>query len=224
MSWSTQSSKRVSGFDPAYMLDQSHNVTDPIESLISSAVELVRAYVQAHLVDRDALAEYQQTNDPLMALQTLKQAFTTDVDADSCHGSRPRWRRDRSDRRLPVERLSPEESVSSGLRRRALARGSSDDSQSLPHVGATRGRRRSTSGGTIRSGRSLPTRSPSHGVTSYSIFIDPITRDLFAYAEIESEERWQAIAGTDVCRRWWAHMREIMPSNPDNSPVIPRAA
>ena len=59
----------------------------------------------------------------------------------------------------------------------------------------------------------------SHGVTSYSIFIDPITRDLFAYAEIESEERWQAIAGTDVCRRWWAHMREIMPSNPDNSPV-----
>jgi L-rhamnose mutarotase len=59
----------------------------------------------------------------------------------------------------------------------------------------------------------------SHGVTSYSIFIDPVTRDLFAYAEIESEERWQAIATTDVCRRWWAHMREIMPSNPDNSPV-----
>ena len=59
----------------------------------------------------------------------------------------------------------------------------------------------------------------SHGVTSYSIFIDPVTRDLFAYAEIESEERWHAIASTDVCRRWWAHMREIMPSNPDNSPV-----
>jgi L-rhamnose mutarotase len=59
----------------------------------------------------------------------------------------------------------------------------------------------------------------AHGVTSYSIFIDPATRDLFAYAEIESEERWQAIAGTDVCKRWWAHMREIMPSNPDNSPV-----
>jgi L-rhamnose isomerase / sugar isomerase len=71
--------ERVSGFSPAYMLDQSHNVTDPIESLITSAVELVRAYVQAHLVDRDALADYQQTNDPLMALQTLKQAFTTDV-------------------------------------------------------------------------------------------------------------------------------------------------
>jgi L-rhamnose isomerase/sugar isomerase len=69
----------VSGFDPAYMLDQSHNVTDPIESLITSAVELTRACVQAHLVDRAALAGYQQSNDPLMALQTLKQAFTTDV-------------------------------------------------------------------------------------------------------------------------------------------------
>ncbi len=37
------------------MLDQSHNVTDPVESLMASAVELLRAYVQAHLVDRDAL-------------------------------------------------------------------------------------------------------------------------------------------------------------------------
>jgi L-rhamnose mutarotase len=59
----------------------------------------------------------------------------------------------------------------------------------------------------------------AHGVLSYSIFLDPATRDLFAYAEIDSEERWQAIAQTEVCRRWWAHMREIMPSNPDDSPT-----
>lgn len=69
----------VTGFDPAYMLDQSHGVTDPIESLVTSAIELVRAYVQAHLVDRGALGRYQDTNDALMALQTLKQAFTCDV-------------------------------------------------------------------------------------------------------------------------------------------------
>jgi L-rhamnose isomerase/sugar isomerase len=69
----------VEGFDPAYMLDQSHNVTDPIESLMTSAVELVRAHVQAHLVDRVALHEYQERNDAVMALQTLKQAFTADV-------------------------------------------------------------------------------------------------------------------------------------------------
>jgi L-rhamnose isomerase/sugar isomerase len=70
---------RVPGFDPAYMLDQSHNVTDPIESLATSAIELVRAYVQAHLVDRAALAAAQAENDALLALQALKQAFTTDV-------------------------------------------------------------------------------------------------------------------------------------------------
>ena len=54
---------------------------------------------------------------------------------------------------------------------------------------------------------------------SYTIFLDPVTRDLFGYAEIESEERWRAIAGTEVCRRWWRHMRELMPSNPDASPL-----
>jgi len=69
----------VSGFDPAFMIDQSHNVTDPIESLATSAMELVRGYVQAHLVDREALNSYQERNDALMALQTLKQAFGTDV-------------------------------------------------------------------------------------------------------------------------------------------------
>ena len=59
----------------------------------------------------------------------------------------------------------------------------------------------------------------AHGVTSYSIFLHPGTRQLFAYAEIESEERWNAIAETEVCRRWWAHMVDLMPSNPDDSPV-----
>ena len=58
-----------------------------------------------------------------------------------------------------------------------------------------------------------------HGVRSYTIFLDPATQDLFAYAEIESEERWNAIATTEVCRRWWRHMKEVMPANPDDSPV-----
>src|SRR5260370_172622 len=44
------------GFAPAYMLDQSHNVTDPIESLMQSAIELQRAHAQALIVDRSALA------------------------------------------------------------------------------------------------------------------------------------------------------------------------
>ena len=69
----------VPHFNPCYMLDQSHNVTDPIESLMVSAGELVRAYVQAHLVDRQALTEAQEKCDPLMALSILKRAFTADV-------------------------------------------------------------------------------------------------------------------------------------------------
>ncbi len=64
---------------PAYMIDQSHNVTDPVESLIVSAEEIQRAYVQALLVDRSALEAFQQSNDAVMALRTLKTAFTTDV-------------------------------------------------------------------------------------------------------------------------------------------------
>lgn len=58
-----------------------------------------------------------------------------------------------------------------------------------------------------------------HGVHNYSIFLDPDTNTLFAYAEIEDEKRWASIAQTDICQKWWAHMGDIMPSNPDNSPV-----
>ena len=71
--------RKARGFQPAYMIDQSHNVTDPIESLMTSAVEILRAYAQALLVDRPALANYQGANDVLMANQSLKRAFTTDV-------------------------------------------------------------------------------------------------------------------------------------------------
>jgi L-rhamnose mutarotase len=58
-----------------------------------------------------------------------------------------------------------------------------------------------------------------HGVRTYSIYIDPSSNDLFGYVEIESEERWAAVATTDVCRRWWRHMRDVMPANADDSPV-----
>ena len=64
---------------PAHMLDQSHNVSDPIESLMLSAVEVQRAYAQALLIDRDLLGQCQDSNDALMASETLKTAFRTDV-------------------------------------------------------------------------------------------------------------------------------------------------
>ena len=61
------------------MLDQSHNVTDPIESLMTSAVQCQRSYAQALLVDRAALDAAQEANDALTATQCLKTAFQTDV-------------------------------------------------------------------------------------------------------------------------------------------------
>lgn len=59
----------------------------------------------------------------------------------------------------------------------------------------------------------------AHGVHNYSIFLHEETRQLFAYAEIEDEARWTAIAQTEVCQRWWKHMGDIMPANADHSPV-----
>lgn len=71
--------RKAEGFAPAYMIDQSHNVTDPIESLMQSAIELQRAYAQALIVDRMALETAQEANDALGAHLELKRAFTTDV-------------------------------------------------------------------------------------------------------------------------------------------------
>jgi L-rhamnose mutarotase len=59
----------------------------------------------------------------------------------------------------------------------------------------------------------------NHGVHNYSIFLNRRTEQLFAYAEIDSEELWKRIAESDVCRRWWSHMKDLMDTNPDNSPV-----
>jgi len=58
-----------------------------------------------------------------------------------------------------------------------------------------------------------------HGVHNYSIYLEPSTHRLFGYVEIEDETRWNAIATTPICKKWWAHMKDIMSANPDNSPT-----
>lgn len=59
----------------------------------------------------------------------------------------------------------------------------------------------------------------AHGAHNYSIFLDEKRHLLFGFVEIESEARWNAVAQTEVCQRWWKHMADVMPSNADNSPV-----
>lgn len=67
------------GFDPSYMIDQSHNVTDPIESMLSSSEAIAGCYARALLVDRDALRAAQDDNDVMLAFRTLRAAYDTDV-------------------------------------------------------------------------------------------------------------------------------------------------
>jgi L-rhamnose mutarotase len=59
----------------------------------------------------------------------------------------------------------------------------------------------------------------AHGVHNYSIHLDASTHQLFGYVEIEDEARFAAIPKTEICQKWWQYMKDIMPSNPDGSPI-----
>jgi L-rhamnose isomerase/sugar isomerase len=61
------------------MIDQSHNLKDPIEALLQTVDQLQQAYAKACLVDHDALASHQASGDVIMAERTLKRAYETDV-------------------------------------------------------------------------------------------------------------------------------------------------
>lgn len=69
----------VDGFDPAYLIDQSHNVKDPLEDLLGSITNIQTAFAKALLVDRETLNACQESNDVWMAEATLRDAFETDV-------------------------------------------------------------------------------------------------------------------------------------------------
>ncbi|HEU4722717.1 MAG TPA: hypothetical protein VFS59_15270 [Gemmatimonadaceae bacterium] len=71
--------ERLPAFDPAYMIDQSHNLKDPIEALLQTVDQLQQAYAKASLVDHDELASHQASGDVIMAERTLKRAYETDV-------------------------------------------------------------------------------------------------------------------------------------------------
>ena len=69
----------VKDFNPAYMIDQSHNMKDPVEELCQTSDELQRAYAKALLVDREKLSKLQEENDVLYAENIMKAAFNQDV-------------------------------------------------------------------------------------------------------------------------------------------------
>ncbi len=99
---------RAAGFEPAYMIDQSHNVTDPIESMLSSAEAIVGAFAQgARFVDRDALRAAPRTaNDVMMAFQAASTGLQDGREPDPRHGAQEAGRRHRRPLPLPRQRLA----------------------------------------------------------------------------------------------------------------------
>jgi L-rhamnose isomerase/sugar isomerase len=70
----------AAGFNPSYVIGSTKGLGDPIETVIAAAMDVQRSYVQAHLVDREMLARFQEQNDPVMAGEMLGQAFRIDVE------------------------------------------------------------------------------------------------------------------------------------------------
>jgi L-rhamnose mutarotase len=57
------------------------------------------------------------------------------------------------------------------------------------------------------------------GVSDYSIHLDEETSVLFAVMWRRSGHRMDDLPEHPVMRKWWAHMADIMETQPDNEPV-----
>ena len=57
------------------------------------------------------------------------------------------------------------------------------------------------------------------GVSDYSIFLDPETLALFGIQKLAPGNTADELSSTAIMRRWWDYMKDLMDSNPDNSPV-----
>lgn len=57
------------------------------------------------------------------------------------------------------------------------------------------------------------------GVYDYSIFWDKETNILFAVQKNSGEGGSQDLGSTEIVKKWWAYMADIMETNPDNSPI-----
>jgi L-rhamnose mutarotase len=57
------------------------------------------------------------------------------------------------------------------------------------------------------------------GIEDYSIFLDETTNSLFGVLKITDEMELDKLPAHPVMQEWWVYMKDIMESNPDNSPV-----
>ncbi len=59
----------------------------------------------------------------------------------------------------------------------------------------------------------------STGISEYSIFLDEATNNLFGFLKAEDIGLLDNLPAHPVMQKWWLYMKDIMRSNPDNSPV-----
>ena len=57
------------------------------------------------------------------------------------------------------------------------------------------------------------------GIEDYSIFLDQETNILFGVLKVENALSLDELPDHPVMKKWWAYMKDMMESNPDNSPV-----
>lgn len=57
------------------------------------------------------------------------------------------------------------------------------------------------------------------GVSDYSIFLDESSNTLFGIMKLSEDNKADLLARQDIVKKWWAYMKDIMETNPDNSPV-----
>ncbi len=58
-----------------------------------------------------------------------------------------------------------------------------------------------------------------NGISEYSIFLDNETNTLFAFQKVDGGGGSQNLGETEIVKKWWAFMADIMKTNSDNSPV-----
>ena len=58
------------------------------------------------------------------------------------------------------------------------------------------------------------------GISDYSIFLDAETLTLFAVQKLTDDNTADDLPGTEIVKKWWAYMADIMETNADNSPVM----
>jgi len=66
----------------------------------------------------------------------------------------------------------------------------------------------------------LAERLTGAGISDYSIFLDEASGTLFAVQKLTPDNTAGALPATGIMKKWWAHMADLMETNPDNSPVV----